>query len=112
MRKQIFVVGACGIWLFVGGMNQANLSTSQKTFQKLLGVSKNQDRNELISKNSHLLSDIDSNNSKQIQGFIQYESWDGSNCNGTKTDIQGFQTDYCMLHSSGNGSYEMQISDG
>jgi hypothetical protein len=117
----VVVVGAVGVLLsrsLAGGMHHGLTSTAHEAFRKRLGVSQFQDRDEMISKrnvNKDVLLRIDPNSpnvTKHIQGFIQYEYWKGSNCNDTKTNIQGFQTDYCMLHSSGNGSFEMQISDG
>jgi hypothetical protein len=111
MKKQIFVVGAALLsWSLVGGMHHGLFLSAQEAFRKRLGVSQSQDRNEMISKrnvnNDILLSP------KHIQGYIQYEYWKGSNCNDTKTNIHGFQLDHCVLHLSGNGSYEIQISDG
>jgi hypothetical protein len=54
----------------------------------------------------------DSKLTRPLQGFVQFEYFDGSACNGTKTFITGVQTDYCTLHASRNGSYKIQIHDG
>ncbi len=47
-----------------------------------------------------------------VQGFIQFEYFDGSACNGTKTYVTGVQTNHCTHHASSEGSYLIQIRDG
>jgi hypothetical protein len=127
MKKQFFIIGVCLTSLVIG-MSHWNFNERQEYdeslplvknfFQTRLGVSKFQDRDKMISKpnnifnSAKLMSTINPNGVTQLKGFVQYESWDGTNCNGTKTDIQGFQTDYCLMHSSGNGTYKLQMSDG
>lgn len=50
--------------------------------------------------------------STPVQGYVQYEYWDGVNCDGTKTYITGYATDTCTVHSSGAGSYKVEFDDG
>ncbi len=114
----IIFVAFCLTSLVVGeGGLKYLASTTKETFQSLLGVLKVHAQGELITKATDYgpLSNgtiTDPAGPDQLEGFVQYESWEGNACNGTKTHINGIQTNYCMMHTSGNGSYKLQISDG
>jgi hypothetical protein len=119
----IFVSIAC-CWTLGWSLEPNKLSISEISFKEFfkerLGISKDQDGSDMIAKrsNNNLLrskvetSDVDPTASDQLHGFVEYETWDGINCNGTQTSTLAYQTDYCNLHSSGNGSYKLQFDGG
>eukprot|EP01034_Spumella_vulgaris_P031777 gene31777-39257_t len=50
-------------------------------------------------------------NDTQVQGFVQFNYFDGNNCNGTFTYATGVSTDTCIPHGDGVGSYKMEFDD-
>jgi hypothetical protein len=125
MTKLIFSIGVCftALALCVSSSkvnNKQGLSVSEvstkEVFQRHLGVSKDQRAIDVIAKGGNSLlksnfemTSVDPTSSSQLKGFVEYDTWDGTNCNGTKTSIHAYQTDYCALHASGSGSYKLQI---
>lgn len=117
--KQLFVVGvwasSLSIVLSHSMLNDIRDFANFLPFMKDIfeAGSKAQDHNELIRTDRMLLNNINLNITNK--GYLQYDYWDGSACNGTKTFIFGVQTNYCVQHSSNSsriGTYKIQISDG
>lgn len=104
-------------WTLVTSLlKRPDINSIKYWLQTRLGISKDQDqltvKTDKLLRSADLLNRVDPIGISQVQGFLGYDFWDGGDCNGNKTFVQGMQTDFCTLHSSGNGSFKIQISDG
>ncbi len=46
-----------------------------------------------------------------VQGYVQMSYFSDAACQGVKTEMSGFQSDFCNLNGNG-GSYKIQFDDG